>query len=205
MLLLRDSSFSSLTDGPRLLHLFKLHESRATVDVVKRWCRHYANELESITLPDRTTQALDPAVRDAFAVFEDICLLDNGESPQFLHLEYPHKTFCSRADRERSHELRRALVFTYPRPVCQLELSSNHSHVHGIPSSCSNQNTTSSPAPQKHSEPAFPLSLCDTRVVFHLLKQFSPEPETEGKVILSLRMNLGIAIYSALQEFYLGL
>ena len=42
-----------------------------------------ANELESISLPDRTTQALGPAVRDAFAIFKDLCLLCNGERPQF--------------------------------------------------------------------------------------------------------------------------
>jgi hypothetical protein len=53
-----------------------------------------ANELESITLPDGTTQALGPAARDAFAIFEDLCLLGNGELPQFLQLEYLHKTFA---------------------------------------------------------------------------------------------------------------
>ena len=53
-----------------------------------------ANELESITLPDGTTQALGPAARDAFAIFEDLCLLGNGERPQFLQLEYLHKTFA---------------------------------------------------------------------------------------------------------------
>jgi hypothetical protein len=31
-----------------------------------------ANELESTTLPDRTTQALGPAARDALAVFKDL-------------------------------------------------------------------------------------------------------------------------------------
>ena len=53
-----------------------------------------ANELESITLPNGTTQALGPAARDAFAIFEDLCLLGNGEHPQFLQLEYLHKTFA---------------------------------------------------------------------------------------------------------------
>ena len=53
-----------------------------------------ANELESITLPNGTTQALAPAVRDAFAIFEDLCLLGNGEHPQFLQPEYLHKTFA---------------------------------------------------------------------------------------------------------------
>jgi hypothetical protein len=52
-----------------------------------------ADELESITLPDMTTQALGPAARDTFAIFEDLCLLGNGERPQFLQFEYLHKTF----------------------------------------------------------------------------------------------------------------
>jgi hypothetical protein len=34
-----------------------------------------ANELESITFPDGTPQALGPAARDAFGIFEDLCLL----------------------------------------------------------------------------------------------------------------------------------
>jgi hypothetical protein len=32
------------------------------------------NELESITLLDGTTPALGPAARDAFAIFQDLCL-----------------------------------------------------------------------------------------------------------------------------------
>lgn len=52
------------------------------------------DELESITLPDGTIQTLGPAARDAFAIFEDLCLLGNGERPQFLQLEYLHKTFA---------------------------------------------------------------------------------------------------------------
>jgi hypothetical protein len=34
-----------------------------------------ADELESITF---TTKVLGPADRDAFSIFEDLCLLDNG-------------------------------------------------------------------------------------------------------------------------------
>ena len=53
-----------------------------------------ANELESITLLNGTTQALAHAVRDAFTIFEDLCLLGNGEHPRFLQPEYLHKTFA---------------------------------------------------------------------------------------------------------------
>jgi hypothetical protein len=38
--------------------------------------------------------------------------------------------------------------------------------------------------------PAFPLALRGTRVVFHLLKQFSSELEIEVKVILTLFIEL---------------
>jgi hypothetical protein len=41
-------------------------------------CMLLAHELESTTPPDGTTQALGPAMRDAFAIFEDLCLLGNG-------------------------------------------------------------------------------------------------------------------------------
>lgn len=50
--------------------------------------------LEYVTLPDGTTAALGPFARDAYSVFEDLCLLANSEKPHFLHLEYLHKTFA---------------------------------------------------------------------------------------------------------------
>jgi hypothetical protein len=40
-------------------------------------CMLLSNELESITLLNRLTQVLGPAVCDAFAIFEDRCLLGN--------------------------------------------------------------------------------------------------------------------------------
>ncbi len=52
----------------------------------------HVNELESKTLPDVSTQALGPAARDAFVIFEDLFLLGNGDRPQFLQLECLHKT-----------------------------------------------------------------------------------------------------------------
>jgi Guanine nucleotide exchange factor in Golgi transport N-terminal/Dimerisation and cyclophilin-binding domain of Mon2 len=96
-----------------LLLCFKLHESRTVVvsstaaatlrqlvmfvvDKVVEEDRRLllANELESITLPDGNTQTLGPAARDAFAIFEDLCLLGNGEHPQLLQLDHLHKTFA---------------------------------------------------------------------------------------------------------------
>ena len=115
-----------------------------------------ANELESITLPDGTKQALGPAARDAFAVFEDLCLLGNGERPQFLQLEFLHKTFALELIESvltNYHELFRKvrlLPLTHPNSVCQ-HSSSNHSHVHSIPNSYSCYNTTFSPCYSRRS------------------------------------------------------
>lgn len=98
-----------------------------------------ANELESITLPDGTTQALGPAARDAFAIFEDLCLLGNGERPQFLQLEYLHKTFALELIESvltNYHELFRKVC---PSPLLIRDLYASSCpqicHVHSIPSS----------------------------------------------------------------------
>lgn len=50
--------------------------------------------LEDVVLPDGTTATLGPFARDAYAVFEDLCLLADSEKPHFLNLEYLHKTFA---------------------------------------------------------------------------------------------------------------
>ena len=86
-----------------------------------------ANELESITLPDGATQALGPAARDAFAIFEDLCLLGNGERPQFLQLEYLHKTFALELIESvltNYHELFRKVHLSSPLPIRDLYASS---------------------------------------------------------------------------------
>lgn len=51
-------------------------------------------ELVDTTLPDGTVKALGPSARDAFAIFEDLCLLANSEKPKLLKLEFLHKTFA---------------------------------------------------------------------------------------------------------------
>lgn len=53
-----------------------------------------ALELSEATLPDGSTKALGPCAKDAFSVFEDLCLLANSERPNFLKLDYLHKTFA---------------------------------------------------------------------------------------------------------------
>ena len=53
-----------------------------------------ASNLTQVQLPDGTTTLLGPSARDAFSVFEDLCLLANSEKPHFLKLESLHKTFA---------------------------------------------------------------------------------------------------------------
>ncbi len=50
--------------------------------------------LVEVQLPDGNTKALGPSAHDAFSVFEDLCLLANGEKPHFLRLQALHKTFA---------------------------------------------------------------------------------------------------------------
>lgn len=50
--------------------------------------------LSEMKLPNGKTKALGPSARDAFSVFEDLCLLANSERPNFLKLEFLHKTFA---------------------------------------------------------------------------------------------------------------
>ncbi|KAJ3872331.1 thaumatin family-domain-containing protein [Lentinula edodes] len=52
------------------------------------------NRLAEITLPDGTTTPFSPSAKDAYSVFEDLCLLANLEKPNFLKLESLHKTFA---------------------------------------------------------------------------------------------------------------
>ena len=47
-----------------------------------------------IGLADGSTVSLQPSALDAYAVFEDLCLLANSERPHFLKLEALPKTFA---------------------------------------------------------------------------------------------------------------
>ncbi len=46
------------------------------------------------TLPNGATTKLGPSAHDAYAVFEDLCLLANSETPRFLKLDSLRKTFA---------------------------------------------------------------------------------------------------------------
>ncbi|KAH9013194.1 hypothetical protein EDB84DRAFT_1533406 [Lactarius hengduanensis] len=132
----------------------------------------HANELEPITLPDGTTQTLGLAARDAFAIFEDLCLLGNGERPQFLQLEYLHKTFAL--------ELIESVLTNYHdlfRKHSELLLLLRH-HLSPLLLKTLSERST------------FPLTLRGTRVVFLLLKQFSSNLSTEAEVFLMLLIKI---------------
>jgi protein MON2 len=51
------------------------------------------HDSEGTTLPDGSVVDLHPSARDAYSVFEDLCLLANAERPRFLKLEALPKTF----------------------------------------------------------------------------------------------------------------
>jgi hypothetical protein len=109
-------------------------------------------ELESITLLDTTTQAFGAAARDAFPIFEDLCLLDNGGHPQLLQLEYFHESFAlelieSVLTTTNSSVVRCVSPSLFPSETCMpaVVLIINLSRVDSIPSSYSYYDTISSP------------------------------------------------------------
>ena len=95
-----------------LLLCFKLQESRIAVvsstaaatlrqlvmfvvdKVVEEDKTEVLGDVKEMYLPNGTVKALSPSARDAFAVFQDLCLLANSERPHFLKLEFLHKTFA---------------------------------------------------------------------------------------------------------------
>ena len=52
------------------------------------------DKLSDIVLPNGQKKSLGPSAHDAYAVFEDLCLLANSERPHFLKLDSLRKTFA---------------------------------------------------------------------------------------------------------------
>ena len=80
-------------------------------------------DLSEISLPNGTTKALGPSARDAFAVFEDLCLLANAEKPMFLKLESLRKTFeleLIESVLTNYHDLYRKVCNTFSACTCYL-------------------------------------------------------------------------------------
>ncbi|KAI0268964.1 hypothetical protein BGY98DRAFT_1101372 [Russula aff. rugulosa BPL654] len=78
-----------------------------------------ADELESIALPNGTTQVLGPADRDTFPIFEELYLFDNGEHPQFTQLEAYYSQTAT-------NELFRKVcpILAHPKPIPAVVLKS---------------------------------------------------------------------------------
>ena len=170
-----------------LLVCFRLHESRIAVvsstaaatlrQLVMFVVDKMAGESETaaladVQLPDGSSKALPPSARDAFAVFEDLCLLANSEKPHFLQLDYLHKTFAL--------ELIESVLTNYHalfRQHPELTLLLRHHLCPLLIKALSDR-------------PQFALTLRCTRVVFLLLKQFHAELQTEAEVFLVMLIKI---------------
>ena len=112
---------------------------------------------------------LGPAARNALAIFEDLCLFGSGERPQFVQLEYLHKTFALKLIESviTNSSTRCVSPLLYPPetsiPVVVLKSLSCSQHFELL----LYENSTSSPCSSKRSLSA-PLSRLP-RVVFLLL------------------------------------
>ncbi|KAI0656026.1 hypothetical protein C8Q70DRAFT_922126 [Cubamyces menziesii] len=178
--------------GDALLLCFRLQESRIAVvsstaaatlrqlvmfvvdKVVDEDRRDELTSSEKIeaVLPNGATTKLGPSAHDAYAVFEDLCLLANSEHPRFLNLECLRKTFAL--------ELIESVLTNYHdlfRKHSELLLLLQHHLCPLVHKSLSDR-------------PSFPLTLRCTRVVFLLLKQFSLELKTESEVFLMLLIRI---------------
>ncbi|KAI0668157.1 hypothetical protein C8Q78DRAFT_980256 [Trametes maxima] len=125
-----------------------------------------------VVLPNGATTRLGPSAHDAYAVFEDLCLLANSEHPRFLKLDSLRKTFAL--------ELIESVLTNYHdlfRKHTELLLLLQHHLCPLVHKSLSDR-------------PNFPLTLRCTRVVFLLLKQFSLELKTESEVFLMLLIRI---------------
>ncbi|KAI0354523.1 hypothetical protein OH77DRAFT_1548844 [Trametes cingulata] len=130
-----------------------------------------SDKIEAV-LPNGATAKLGPSAHDAYAVFEDLCLLANSEHPRFLKLESLRKTFAL--------ELIESVLTNYHdlfRKHSELLLLLQHHLCPLVHKSLSDR-------------PNFPLTLRCTRVVFLLLKQFSSELKTESEVFLMLLIRI---------------
>jgi len=129
---------------------------------------------ESIHLSGETERtearqvALRPSAKDAYQVFEDLCLLVNGDSPSFLKLQSLPKTFgleliesvmTGHGNLFQQHP---ELIFVLRAQLCPLLIRA------------------------LSEKPTFPLTLRLMRVAFLLLKQFSDDLLVEAEIFLSL-------------------
>lgn len=169
-----------------------------------------AKDLSDVILPNGTTKSLGPSAQDAFAVFEDLCLLANAEKPTFLKLEHLRKTFALELIESvltNYHDLFRKVGYCHLRAYTACSQGEQHSELllllqhHLCPLLLK----------ALSDRPSFPLTLRSTRVVFLLLKQFSLELSTEAEVFLSLLIKIvsidstePVTPSSSTENFHLG-
>jgi Guanine nucleotide exchange factor in Golgi transport N-terminal len=149
-----------------------------------------ASNLTKVQLPDGITTLPGPSARDAFSVFEDLCLLANSEKPHFLKLDSLHKTFAL--------ELVESVLTNYHELF--RKVGSNFILFRGFLTLTFTQHSELILLLRHHlcplllkslsDRPQFPLLLRCTRVVFLLLKKFSLELETEVEVFLMMLIRL---------------
>ncbi|KIM30394.1 hypothetical protein M408DRAFT_21910 [Serendipita vermifera MAFF 305830] len=178
------------TMGDALLLCFRLQESRIAVvsstaaatlrqlvmfvfeKVLSKKETDPPESLTTVRLPDGTSANLNSSEVDAYYVFEDLCLLANTESPNFLKIESLPKTFALELIES---VLTNYHVLFHKHPEILLLL-----HHHLSPLLLKSLSERSS----------FPLILRSTRVVFILLKQFSDELVTESEVFAMMLIKI---------------
>ncbi|MBW0484031.1 hypothetical protein O181_023746 [Austropuccinia psidii MF-1] len=112
--------------------------------------------------------ALCPSAKDAYLVFEDLCLLVNGDPPSFLKLQSLPKTFglelieSVMTGHGYLFQQHPELIFVLRAQLCPLLIRA------------------------LSEKPTFPLTLRLMRVAFLLLKQFSDDLLVEAEIFLSL-------------------
>ncbi|CAH7668461.1 hypothetical protein PPACK8108_LOCUS2972 [Phakopsora pachyrhizi] len=126
---------------------------------------HLSGEIERT---EARRVALRPSAKDAYLVFEDLCLLVNGDSPSFLKLQSLPKTFglelIESVMTGHGHLFQQhpELIFILRAQLCPLLIRA------------------------LSEKPNFPLTLRLMRVAFLLLKQFSDDLLVEAEIFLSL-------------------
>ncbi|KAG1875786.1 guanine nucleotide exchange factor in Golgi transport N-terminal-domain-containing protein [Suillus subluteus] len=143
-------------------------------------------DLSEAALPDGSTKALRPCAKDAFSVFEDLCLLAISEKLNFLKLDYLQKTFALELIESvltNYHELFRKamellmLLQYYLCPLVLKALSDRH---------------------------VFPLTLRCMRVIFLILMKFSFELEAEVEAFLMILIRMVSGDFDASNPDHFG-
>lgn len=142
------------------------------------------SDIVPTVLPDGNSVTLRPSARDAFSVFEDLCLLANSEKPKFLRLESLPKTFAMELIESTLTNYHNLFYKVCYSPFLLLLYSWLVQHREFL--LLLQHNLCPFLLKCLSERPIFPLTLRATRVVFLLLKQFISELQTESEVFFIL-------------------